>query len=122
MIASDDPVFSGVLEALDEVGLKHSITLGKGVIIEGGLSDHMKALRVPEFVAATTDDDGMTNRIIAQQGMLPGRRALLAHAVGVLKDGGASLSSQEAFHNPAVDEIYHLVIDGKEVDLILMPS
>lgn len=121
-VAQNDQVVTKVLEALDEVGLNHSCTMGKAVILEGGLSDHMKALCVPAFRDAITGGTGMINGPIAQKNMLPARRALLAHVAGVLQEQGATLKGREDFHASAVDEVYHFVIEGREIDLVLMPS
>ncbi|KKS96748.1 hypothetical protein A3B05_00130 [Candidatus Giovannonibacteria bacterium RIFCSPLOWO2_01_FULL_43_160] len=121
-MTQNNQVVASVLEVLEGVGLNHSCTMGKAVILEGGLSDHMKALRVSTFRDAITGGTGFINRPVVQQNMLPARRALLAHVASVLQEKGATLKSKEDFHGPTVDEVYHFVIEGQEVDLVLMPG
>lgn len=120
---SNSQVVVSVLEVLDGVGLNHSFALGNAVMLEGGLSDHMKALRVPAFRNAITGGTGFINGPIAGQNILPARRALLAHVADVLQEKGATLMSKEDFHgDPILDEVYHFVIEGQEVDLLLASS
>ena len=122
-MAQNNSVIADVLAVIDEVGLNHSCVMGKAVILEGGLSDHVRALRVPAFSKTICDSEGMINGLIVQQNMLSARRALLAHVAGVLQEKkGAVLKSKKNSHGSTVDEVYHFIIKGQDVDLILMPG
>lgn len=120
-LKADHPIVKKVLIVLDGVGLKHSMIMGSGVILEGGV-DPFKACRVKAFAEKVTDKDGMINRVIAQAGMLDGRRALLAHVVDALvKEHGVELVKKEEYHGPTVDEMYKINVDGTVINLTLMP-
>ncbi|MBI2612193.1 hypothetical protein HYW59_00035 [Candidatus Kaiserbacteria bacterium] len=123
-MTENNQVVVSVLEVLDEVGLNHSCTMGKMrkmVIVEGGLSDPMKAFRVSTFRDAISDDEGFINDHIVQQNMLRARRALLAYVADVLQKKGAILKSKNDPHGLTVDETYHFIIEGQEIYLALMP-
>ena len=111
-----------IISLLDEVGLNHSLTMCKAIIVEGGLSDHMKALQIPAFIENISDSEGAINRVIAEQNMLKARRALLAHVVDTLLQNGAIIENKECKHGPTVDEIYKFSFRGEEVSLVLLPN
>jgi hypothetical protein len=111
-----------VLAIVDEVGLGRSCLMGGAVILEGGVNDIMKACRVPAFRNAITGGTGFINRNVAQQNMLPGRRALLSHIIERLKRLGAVISKQELCHADTVDEVHEFSLDGRNISLCLMPQ
>jgi hypothetical protein len=118
----ENPVVVSAKKVLDEFGLRYSVTMGKAIVLEGGFSDSLRALKVPTVSQAITGGSGFINGPIAQRNMLPARRALLAHIVEILKERGATLKKKEEHHGPTVDETYHLVVEGIELDLVLMPN
>jgi hypothetical protein len=118
----NDPAMQKVLAIVDEVGLGRSCLMGGAVILEGGVNDIMKACRVPAFRNAITGGTGFINRNVAQQNMLPGRRALLSHIIERLKRLGAVISKQELCHADTVDEVHEFSLDGRNISLCLMPQ
>lgn len=120
-LQADHPSVAKVLTVLDKVGLKHSMIMGPGVILEGGV-DPLKACRVKAFAEKVTDSEGFIGGDTVRRGMLDGRRALLAHVVDVLvNEHGAELVKKELYHGPTVDEMYEVNIDGTVMNLTLMP-
>ncbi|OHA19581.1 MAG: hypothetical protein A3C08_02765 [Candidatus Taylorbacteria bacterium RIFCSPHIGHO2_02_FULL_47_18] len=118
---NENPSVLKAVELVQEVGLNHSVVMGGSLILEGGISDPMKAIRVPAFRTAISDEHGFTSRPLAQANMLPARRALVAHVINKLKELGATLKKSHICHSDTVDEVYEFIFDGREVGLILMP-
>ena len=109
-----------VLKELDDVGLRHSMVMGRMVILEGGI-DILKSVRVKSFQDAVTGGTGLISGPIMHRNMLSGRRVLLRHVVDKLKSQGATIKKKMLAHELTVDEIYDLEVDGSEVSLALMP-
>lgn len=116
-----------VLNLLDEVGLNHRVCFTPGIFapdygsiqIAGGV-DILKAGRVPCFAEKITDHQGMTNPAIAQTGLLPGRRALLAHVIDILKQQhGADVTSQHHAHSQDCEESHVITLNGTRIGIEL---
>lgn len=119
--------YKRVLDLFDDVGLNRGMCLPPGVFSAdfGGIQctggvDILKAGRIPCFKEKITDQNGGINRAIAQAGMLPGRRALLAHVVSVLvSEHGAEVVRHYQDHSRECDEGYTLKLDGLRVRIEL---
>lgn len=118
---NENPSVLKTIELVQEVGLNHSCILAGSLILEGGISDPVKAIRVPAFRTAISDEQGFTDRHMVQANMLPARRALVAHVVDKLKELGATIKKSELCHSDTVDEVHELSFNGRDVGLILMP-
>ena len=117
----NDPAMQKVLAIVDDAGLGRSCLMGGVVILEGGVSDVLKACRIPAFRNAITGGTGFIGRDIAEENMLPARRVLLAHIIEKLKTLGAVIKKQELCHALTVDEVHEISLDGRDISLCLMP-
>jgi hypothetical protein len=118
----NDPVVVELLQQLDEVGLNHSCVMGGSAILEGGVSDVMKAFRLPEFRNTLGGGNDMASRATCQQNIRPALRVLAAHVAKNLQEKGAVLTKKELCHNDTVDEVYEFEFKGKSIGFILMPN
>lgn len=120
-LQADHPSVAKVMSVLDNVGLKYSGTIMSAICLEGGV-DILKAGRVKCFAEKVTDQNGGINPKIFQAGVLPGRRALLAHVVETLvNEHGAKLNKHELPRDSVMDEAYEINVDGTVMSLWLMP-
>jgi len=107
-MAQNSPVFASVLKVLDQEGIEYSIQKrSRRVILRESPYDYCGVTSFPHDAS------------VEAQKVLSNRRAELASVAGVLRGKGAVLKSKQEVRGLTVDEVYHFVIEGEEIFLVL---
>ncbi len=101
-------VVASVLKVLDLEGIDYSMQMrGRRIILRASSDDYCIA------TSYGGDDSVKAEKVLSY------RRAELARVAGVLQRMGAILKSTRAVRGPTVDEVYHFLIEGEEIFLVL---
>lgn len=114
-MAQKNQLMASVREVLDKKGIEYSVQMRGGrVVMRESTDDYMAYNRCD-----CHDDFDSTDCPVKEQSTLLARRADLALVAVVLQEKGATLTRKQEVRGTTVDELYHFIIEGQEICLVL---